>query len=563
MTKNKMPNRKIYPQFQESITHNAAAHGGQSDLLSFRHHPAVHHRPGRMIAAKPTDTGCSFTFAVRARESVLSYTHETSLHLYAQAPAVFPELHVTVSFWRDDIFRVTLTGPKPYADPFAGIPESARMLVGKPEHVNVHTEETEQEWILSTSAVCVHIDKETGRISAEDAHGKPVFAQKRSEFRAADIFDYAVSELEGDYACHEALELENDEVIWGLGERFDGIVRNGRIVDFWNKDAVGTTSRRTYVNIPFFMSSKGYGLFLNSGAQTQWEIGTLDTGAIQFSIWEPQMEYFVIASGTPKDILKGYCMLTGFSKLPPLWSFGLWMSRNSYTSWDVTDEIARQLRQHDIPCDVLHLDTEWFQENWNCDLKFSAERFPEPEKHLAAYKKDGFHVSLWQYNFIPPRDNNTHYHEAVENGYLAKDENGEPYHLPEHCKGSWMDDRIVDFSNPAAREWYAEKIKQLMQMGAGAIKTDFGEGIPEDARYDGIEGKYFHNTYSLLYNATVFEACKSVTGENLVWARSGTAGSQRYPIHWGGRQPVHLRRPCGHASCRSVHRCKRDPVLFT
>ncbi|MBQ4085718.1 MAG: DUF4968 domain-containing protein [Clostridia bacterium] len=268
---------------------------------------------------------------------MLSYTHETSLHLYAQACANFSDLHITVSFWRDDIFRVTLTGPKPYADPFAGIPESARMLVGKPETVKVGKAETDSEWILSTSVISVHIDKETGRISAEDAHGKPVFAQKRSEFRAADIFDYAVSELEGDYACHEALELENDEVIWGLGERFDGIVRNGRIVDFWNKDAVGTTSRRTYVNIPFFMSSKGYGLFLNSGAQTQWEIGTLDTGALQFSIWEPQMDYFVIASGTPKDILKGYCMLTGFSKLPPLWSFGLWMSRNSYTSWDVTD----------------------------------------------------------------------------------------------------------------------------------------------------------------------------------------------------------------------------------
>jgi len=534
MADNKMPNRKIYPQFQESAAHNTAEHSGQTDLVSIRHHPAVHHRPGKMIAAEPTDSGCSFTFAVRARESVLSYTHETSLHLYAQACANFSDLHITVSFWRDDIFRVTLTGPKPYADPFAGIPESARMLVGKQEKVKVEKAETDSEWILSTSVISVHIDKETGMISAEDAHGKPVFAQTRSEFRAADIFDYAVSELEGDYACHEALELENDEVIWGLGERFDGIIRNGRIVDFWNKDAVGTTSRRTYVNIPFFMSSKGYGLFLNSGAQTQWEIGTLDTGAVQFSIWEPQMDYFVIASGTPKDILKGYCMLTGFSKLPPLWSFGLWMSRNSYTSWDVTDDIARQLRQYDIPCDVLHLDTEWFKENWNCDLKFSPERFPEPEKHMAAYKKDGFHVSLWQYNFIPPRDNNTHYHEAVENGYLAKDENGEPYHLPEHCKGSWVDDRIVDFSNPAAREWYAEKIKQLMQMGAGAIKTDFGEGIPEDARYDGIEGKYFHNTYSLLYNATVFEACKSVTGENLVWARSGTAGSQRYPIHWGG-----------------------------
>ena len=534
MQESRLPDQKAYPQFQESIVNNAPTQEGSFGLSALRHHPAVHHRPGKLLSCAETDGGCTFTFASQARESRLSYTHETSLHLYSPASSVLSSVQLSLCFWREDIFRVTLTGPSPYADPFAGIPEMGKMLIGKPEKVSVRREETEKEWLLSSSRVTVHVEKETGRIWATYGDGTPFFAQKKSEFKAADIVDCGVSILRDDAACFEALELENDEVIWGLGERFDSVARNGRTVDFRNKDAVGTTSRRTYVNIPFFLSSKGYGLFLNSGAQTEWEIGTLDAGALQFSVWEPQMDYFVIGGKTPKEILKNYCFLTGFSKLPPLWSFGLWMSRNSYTSWEVTDEIARQVRQHDIPCDVLHLDTAWFQEDWNCDLKFSEQRFPDPEKHLAAYKKDGFHVSLWQYNFIPPKENNAHYREAVEKGYLAKDEKGNPYHLPETCKGSWVDDVIVDFSNPEARKWYGEKISALMKLGAGAIKTDFGEGIPEDAHYARIKGKYFHNTYSLLYNATVFEACKSVTGENLVWARSGTAGSQRYPLHWGG-----------------------------
>ena len=196
--------------------------------------------------------------------------------------------------------------------------------------------------------------------------------------------------------------------------------------------------------------------------------------------------------------------------------------------------MARQVRAHDIPCDVVHLDTAWFNRDWNCDLKFSEERFPEPEKHMKALREDGFHVSLWQYNFIPPNADNTHYQEAVENGYLAKDADGKPYQLPDTCKGSWTKDVIVDFTNPEARKWYYDKIYALIKMGAGAIKTDFGEGIPEDAYYHGIDGAHFHNLYTLIYNSVVFAATRDASGESIVWARSGTAGSQRYPLHWGG-----------------------------
>ena len=531
----KQPNQQMFPQFQEGSAEPAERRTEARPAgAPAQQGPAVYHRPGEMLSVTPAEDGAIFRFAARARESRLSYTHETALYLYVPAEATLRELFVRISFWDERVFRVTMSRDGQPADPFENLPESCRMLVGKPRNVKVTCTEREDEWILQTAGLAVHVEKASGRVTARDPEGRLCFAQKRSEFKAADIEDLGISFREGEWRSHEALELGQDEMIYGLGERFDGILRNGREVDFHNKDAVGTTSRRSYVNIPFYLSTRGYGLFLNSGAPTDWQIGTRDIGAAQFTVGEPRMDYFVLAEKTPKEILKAYCGLTGFAPLPPLWSFGLWMSRNSYTSWKVTDQIAREVRENDIPCDVLHLDTAWFRTDWNCDLKFSEERFPEPEKHLKAYRERGFHVSLWQYNFIPPREDNTHYREAVENGYLVRDGEGKPYHYPAEWKGSWMDDVIVDFSNPQARAWYAEKIRGLMRMGAGAIKTDFGEGVPEDGRYHSVEGKYFHNLYSLAYNATVFDACKSVTGENLVWARSGTAGSQRYPLHWGG-----------------------------
>ena len=521
---------KEYPQFKVS-PENVQMHGTLS-AESFRKAPAIHHRPGKLLKAEQNERGVDCVFAVQARSSVLSYTHETALDLYREEKPELESLRVRVEMWADDIYRVTLTDGSPFVDHFAKLPENYRMLVGKPKAVHFDLAETETELMLTTSKIALHIQKSNGCISSFYPDGTPCCAECRSSFQAADIYDLAIARVMGDSACFEALTLGHDEMIYGLGERFDSLTRNGRTVDFHNKDAVGTTSRRTYINIPFFMSTKGYGLFLNSAAETDWQIATTDAGALQFSVFEPQMDYFVLCAKKPKDILKLYCDLTGYSKLPPIWSFGLWMSRNSYTSWDVAEEIARETRAHDIPCDVLHLDTAWFSSDWNCDLRFSTKRFPDPEGHMKKLKENGFTISLWQYNFIPPRPDNLNYAEAVEKGYLAKGENGNRYQLP--VKGGWSDDAIIDFSNPEARAWYAEQIRALMRMGAGAIKTDFGEGIPEAAKYACMEGKYFHNLYTLVYNGTVFDACKDVTGENIVWARSGTAGSQRFPIHWGG-----------------------------
>lgn len=518
-----------YPQFQNGS--EAAAPGMNS---GFDRHAAVNNRPGQIESWQKIADGLLLCAAVTAKKSRLAYTHETCMYQFTPTEPTVDRLWLHIELWSPAIFRVKASDEKHPADPFAGLPEEGRMLIGKPQDVAFDVMEEDAFIRIRTAEMVISVEKETSRITAAFPDGCEFFAQCKNEFVTADIFDMAISDCGGEKAVFEALELDHDEVIYGLGERFDSIVRNGRTVDFDNKDAVGTTSRRTYMNIPFYLSTKGYGLFLNSGAPTQWDVATSEMSALYFCVEDNRMDYFVVAGPAPKDILHRYCTLTGFAKLPPLWSFGLWMSRNSYTSWDVVDDIAAKVRENDIPCDVLHLDTAWFRKDWDCDLKFSPDRFPDPEEHMARLREDGFRVSLWQYNFIPPNEGNTHYEEAVANGYLAKNEQGDPYQLPDCCQGSWTQDVIVDFSNPQARKWYGDKIEQLIRMGAGAIKTDFGEGIPRQAHYHSIDGKHFHNVYSLLYNAVVFQATQRASGENIVWARSGTAGSQRWPVHWGG-----------------------------
>ncbi len=463
------------------------------------------------------------------------WTHETSMHQFHEdSESQMRTLNLEIAFWSTHVFRIQFSGDSIAATASFPPPE-ARMLVAEPEaSFEFAVEEMPGEWIARTPAVTLHVEKDPFALWAGDAQGQVIWRQCRSDLFTADIFDMAVAEHQGRMACFESFALIPQEEIYGLGERFDHVPRTGKAVDFSNKDAIGSSSPRTYINVPFLFSTQGYGLFVNTSCRTEWEIGTLDASTLGFAVLDDAMDYFIIHGPAPAEILRRYCELTGFSPLPPVWSFGLWMSRNSYLSWDVVHAVADELRQRRIPADVLHLDTAWFQEDWNCDLRFSKDRFADPEHHIAQLRKQGFRVSLWQYNFIPPRKNNLNYLEGREKGYLARDATGEVFKHPANRQGSWMDDAIIDFSNPEAAEWYGAQIEGLIRMGASSIKTDFGEGIPEEAVYQNIEGLRFHNLYSLVYNSVIASAIKRVTGEDIVWARSGTAGSQRYPIHWGG-----------------------------
>ncbi len=319
-----------------------------------------------------------------------------------------------------------------------------------------------------------------------------------------------------------AFNLSPDEKIFGCGESFTQLNKRGQKVVLWTDDANGVENETMYKPIPFFMSSRGYGMFMHTSSPITCDFGKYFNGLNSLMIGDDELDLFVFL-GQPKEILDEYTNLTGKPEMPPLWSFGLWMSRITYFSENDGRTVARKLRENKIPCDVIHFDTGWFETDWRSDYTFSKTRFQDPAKMITDLKSQGFHISLWQLPYFVPK--NSLFNEIVEKGLYVKDAKGNiPY-----------EDAILDFSNPNTVTWYQEKIAGLLKLGVGAIKVDFGEAAPHTGVYaSGKTGFYEHNLYPLRYNKTVADITKKVTGESIIWARSTWAGSQRYPLHWGG-----------------------------
>ncbi|HEX6046832.1 MAG TPA: TIM-barrel domain-containing protein [Pyrinomonadaceae bacterium] len=317
-------------------------------------------------------------------------------------------------------------------------------------------------------------------------------------------------------------ELQHDEKIFGCGESFTRFDKRGQRVFVWTRDGMGTQNEFMYKPIPFFMSSNGYGMFVHTSAPLTFDFGKYyDAHNVIYS-GDENLDLFIFL-GDPKEILSEYTALTGRSPVPPLWSFGFWMSRITYNSEDQVRKVAQELRAHQVPADVIHLDTGWFETDWRSDYRFSTSRFRDPAKMIADLKQQGFHVSLWQYTYMTSK--NDLWKEMVDKGYYVKNDSGQ---LP-------SEDATIDFTNPEAVKWYQDKLRDLLKLGVGAIKVDFGEGAPLTGQYkSGMSGWYEHNLYPLRYNKAVAELTKEVTGEDVIWARSAWAGSQRYPLHWGG-----------------------------
>jgi alpha-D-xyloside xylohydrolase len=317
-------------------------------------------------------------------------------------------------------------------------------------------------------------------------------------------------------------ELQHDEKIFGCGESFTRFNKRGQHVLVSTRDGMGTQNEYMYKPIPFFLSSNGYGMFVHTSAPLTFDFGkNYDAHNVIYS-GDESLDLFIFL-GEPKDIVSEYTALTGRSPVPPLWSFGFWMSRITYNSEDQVRQVAQQLRAHKIPTDVIHLDTGWFETDWRSDYRFSTSRFHDPAKMIADLKRQGFHISLWQYTYFTGK--NDLWKEMVSKGYEVKNEGGQ---LP-------FEDAILDLSNPEAVQWYQGELRDLLRLGVGAIKVDFGEGAPLTGQYhSGMSGWYEHNLYPLRYNKAVADVTKEVTGENVIWARSAWAGSQRYPLHWGG-----------------------------
>ena len=321
-----------------------------------------------------------------------------------------------------------------------------------------------------------------------------------------------------------------DEKFVGTGERFCKMDLAGHTFQLKNQDGQGVNNKRTYKNIPFYLSSEMYGMFLHTSAYCKFSMADFSTRSVQLLVEEPILDIFLIGEENPEKIMFRYKQLTGFPTVPPLWSYGVWMSRMTYFSEDEVNEICDRMRAEDFPCDVIHLDTGWFKTDWLCEWKFNPERFPDPKRFVSRLKDNGYRVSLWQMPYIAA--DAEQFEEAKANKYMSildskKEQGGSNFSNLDYAG-------TIDFTYPKAVEWYKNLLRELLEMGVVCIKTDFGEEIHLDAKYHNMAPELLNNLYALLYQKAAFEVTKEVAGDGVVWARAGWAGCQRYPIHWGG-----------------------------
>ena len=327
-----------------------------------------------------------------------------------------------------------------------------------------------------------------------------------------------------------SFRCEAGECFAGTGERFRKMDLSGQTFYLKNQDGQGVNNRRAYKNIPFYMSSRMYGVFYHTYDYCRLSLADHSTRSVQFRNDRATIDAFVIGGGTPERILFHYRQLTGFPPMLPLWSFGIWMSRMTYFSADEVEGICRRLRDEHYPCDVIHLDTGWFRTDWLCEWKFNPERFPNPEAFIKRLADNGFKVSLWQLPYVA--EGAEQIAEAKANRYIG------PLLHEQASEGSNFSTLdyagTIDFTYDKATEWYKSLLRELLEMGVKCIKTDFGENIHLDATYHSMSPRQLNNIYALLYQKAAFEVTKDVTGDGIVWARAAWAGCQRYPLHWGG-----------------------------
>ena len=331
---------------------------------------------------------------------------------------------------------------------------------------------------------------------------------------------------------HEQLALGVGELVYGLGERFGPLVKNGQSVDIWNADG-GTSSEQAYKNVPFYLTNRGYGVLVNNPGHVSFEVGSESVERVQFSAAGDSLEYFVIYGPSPKQVLERYTALTGRPASVPAWSYGLWLSTSFTTSYDeaTVTSFIDGMAERDLPLSVFHFDCFWMREfNW-CDFEWDPRTFPDPEGMLARLHEKDLHLCVWINPYIAQRS--PLFAEAAAAGFLVKRPDGTVWQWDLWQAGM----ALVDFTNPDATKWFQSKLRHLLDQGVDAFKTDFGERIPLEVDYfDGSSPERMHNFYTQLYNQAVFDVLEEARGKGdaVLFARSATVGGQTMPVHWGG-----------------------------
>lgn len=394
-----------------------------------------------------------------------------------------------------------------------------------------------QVWVI-TKEIRVKIDLDPFGMVFYGPEGRVLLAQNYSDSDASDrmsALPFGFSDINGRrVAFHDTFTTEPDEHFYGFGEKFTDFDKRGQQVAMWQYDALGVHSDRAYKNVPFFLSTRGYGILVDSIRATRFDVAASNHSITTIAVPDTALDYYVITGPDLKNIITRYAHLTSLPVLPPKWAFGLWMS-SGFKRDNMAEVLARaqELREHRIPCDVLHLDTYWQRFGRWSEMIWDDAAFPDPAKMLEQLNNQGFKVCLWMNPYLSIESER--FDEAAQKGYLLKMPDGTPW-VGDLWSGQHPLTGIIDMTNPDAVAWFKELLRPHLRIGVEVFKTDFGEGVPlEVVAYNGMTGEELHNLYPLLYNDAVAEVTTEETGRaGFVWGRSTFTGGQRHAVQWGG-----------------------------
>ncbi len=347
-----------------------------------------------------------------------------------------------------------------------------------------------------------------------------------------------VTETEGFYGLMERVVQGSQGLSWAPGMT-EALNLRGQTVDLYTLPTVS-------IYAPFFVSSSGYGLFVESDWPGTYRFG-VDADRrrrpTEVSIEQegPELSLLLLPGPTPIDVVERYARLTGLPLLPPEFIFGPGRWRDvvwdlprfydgtpyagPYNSMIVED--ALMMEALGIPCRWIVVDRPWASGTFGYgDMTFDENRLPEFEGMIDWLASRGIATLLWLGPWVMDGQRD----EAISKGFDV------PLTLPYLVNAA-----LIDFTNADARAWWIDEIEPLFETGISGFKLDRGEEKPPDGQLfrgsyaDGTSYREGHNAYPLWFAQAAHEAADSAGVEEFVsFYRAGWAGSSQYTVAWGG-----------------------------